>query len=52
MQTTFLNLIPQKIEHELRRFYRDPSELIDLWNRTQVREPIDAGEVEDVFYDI
>ena len=50
MQTTFLNLVPQKIEYELRRFYRDPSDLIDLWNRTQVREPIDAGEVEDVFY--
>jgi hypothetical protein len=52
MQAIFLNLVTPRIENELRKFYRDPSELIDLWNRTQVREPLDLGEVEDVFYGI
>lgn len=50
MQRILLNLVPKWVEDELNRIYDDPSEIIDFWNRTQVREAQDAGEMEDVFY--
>ena len=52
MQRIFLNLVPRDVRQELEKYYCDPSEMVRLWNRTQVRAPIDAGEVEDVFYGI
>ena len=47
-----MNLIPEEIEMELRQIYIDPSPLIALWNRSQVREPYDFGEVEDLFFEV
>lgn len=47
-----MNLVNDKIEMELKKIYRDPSKLIELWNRTQVREPYSIDEVEELFYDL
>jgi hypothetical protein len=51
-RASFLNLVPEKIEKELIRIYIDPSPLIALWNRSQLREPYDFGEVEDLFFEV
>lgn len=43
-------VMPSNVIADLYSLYGDPAPLIEKWNRTQVREPYDAGEVEDLFF--
>lgn len=45
-------IMPSEVIADLYSLYVDPTPLIEKWNQTQVREPYDAGEVEDVFYEL
>lgn len=52
MQHSFLNMVPSRMLEDLSGLYLDPAPLIELWNRTQVREPYEIGEIEDLFFSL
>ena len=50
MQHSIISFVTKEIVEELSKLYQDPAPFIEKWNLTQVREPYDAGEVEDLFF--
>ncbi len=45
-------MVPSRMLEDLSGLYLDPAPLIELWNRTQVREPYEIGEIEDLFFSL